>query len=421
MADRSVLIVGGGVVGLCTAYACARRGFEVTVLEREALGHPGCSWGNAGMVVPSHFIPLAAPGMVGLGLRMLLKPEGPFAMRPGLNPDLLTWAWRFWRAATPEHVRRSAPLLRDLSLASRAAFEELAAELPDFGLTRRGLLMLCKAEHTLHEEAEVAKTARTLGIPAEVLSPSEVRALDPSLEMKVAGGVYFPQDCHLDPSRLMAGLAAKIAGAGVEIRYNAPVTGWQSRGNRIDGVNTPAGAFSADEYVVAGGTWSGDLLKQLGLSLPLQAGKGYSVTVPQPPQLPELCSILIEARVAVTPMGGALRFAGTLELGRADLSFNPRRVKGMLHSIGAYFPAYQPEQFAKLPVWSGLRPCSPDGLPYIGRTGRYANLSVAAGHAMMGVSLAPVTGELIAGDLAGEPSPLLTPALSPDRYQRERV
>jgi D-amino-acid dehydrogenase len=339
-------------------------------------------------------------------------------MRPGLNPDLLTWAWRFWRAATPEHVRRSAPLLRDLSLASRAAFEQLGAEIPDFGLTRRGLLMLCKGEHTLHEEAEVAKTARTLGLQAEVLSPSEVQALDPTLEMKVAGGVYFPQDCHLDPARLMAGLAAKLAELGVEIRYNAPVTGWQSRQGRIEGVVTPAEELSADEYVVAGGTWSGDLLKQLDLCLPLQAGKGYSVTVPQPPQLPELCSILIEARVAVTPMVGTLRFAGTMELGKADLSINPRRVKGMLGSIGAYFPAYQPEQFKALPVWSGLRPCSPDGLPYIGRTRRYGNLSVAAGHAMMGVSLAPVTGDLIASDLSGEPSPLLTPALSPDRYQR---
>ena len=417
MAGRSVLIIGGGVVGLCTAYACARSGLQVPVLEREAPGHLGCSWGNAGMVVPSHFIPLAAPGMVGLGLRMLLNPEGPFAMRPGLNPDLLTWAWRFWRAANAEHVRRSAPLLRDLSLASRAAFEQLAGELPEFGLTRRGLLMLCKEEHTLHEEAEVAKTARTLGIQAEVLSPSEVQALDPALEMKVAGGVYFPQDCHLDPARLMTGLTKKLTEFGVEIRSNASVTGWRSRGERIEGATTPTGEFSADEYVVAGGAWSGDLLKQLGLSLPLQAGKGYSVTMPQPPQLPELCSILIEARVAVTPMGGALRFAGTMELGKADLSINPRRVKGMLQSIGAYFPAYAPEQFAGLPVWSGLRPCSPDGLPYIGRTRRFGNLSIAAGHAMMGVSLAPVTGELVASELAGEPSPLLSPALSPDRYQ----
>jgi len=413
---RSVLVVGGGIVGLCTAYYCLQRGFDVTVVERGGPDHDGCSLGNAGMVVPSHFIPLAAPGMVGLGLRMLRNPEGPFALRPRAGAEFLGWLWRFHRSANAEHVRRSAPVLRDLSLASRAAFEELAAQLDDFGLARKGLLMLCRSADTLHEEAEVAKAARALGLEAEVLTPDEAARLDPALKMDVAGGVYFPQDCHLDPQRLMAGLTRALEAGGARLAWNTEVTGWRARGGRVEAAQTSKGDLTADLFVAAGGVWTAALLRGLGLRLPLLAGKGYSLTLPRPPALPSLCSILIEARVAVTPMGGALRFAGTMELGGADRSVNRRRVDGMVRSISAYFPEIGPERFRDVPVWSGLRPCSPDGLPYLGRSARYKNLVVAAGHAMLGVSLAPATGMLAAQLLAGEAPAIDLRLLRPERF-----
>jgi D-amino-acid dehydrogenase len=416
MAKR-IVIVGGGVIGLCTAYYALQKGHRVTVLERGRPDHDGCSLGNAGMVVPSHFLPLAAPGMVALGLRMMFRPESPFTIRPRLSLDLLRWGWAFYRAANAGHVARSAPLLRDLGLASRRGYEELADALGGgFELVRNGLLMLCKTEPVLQEEVELAKKAHELGIPAEVLTPEEVARLDPAICMDVAGSVYFPQDGHLTPMRLMAALMRSLEEGGVEFCWSTEVTGWRVSEGRIAAVRTTQGEVSADEYVVACGAWSPDVLRDLPLRLPMQSGKGYSVTLPAPRQQPTICSILTEARIAVTPMGAALRFAGTMEITGLDRSISGPRVNGIFKAIPRYFPKFRPEDFQDLPVWSGLRPCSPDGLPYIGRFRRYANLSVAAGHAMIGVSLAPITGKLMTEILSDEPPSVAIDALNPDRY-----
>jgi D-amino-acid dehydrogenase len=414
---KSVVIVGGGVIGLCVSYYALQKGHTVTVLERGAEGHDCCSLGNAGMVVPSHFIPLAAPGMIAYGLRQLGNPESPFALRPRLSADLVRWGWEFWRASTPARVDRAAPLLRDLNLLSRTLYEELAAACGDeFGLVRRGLLMLCKSEETLHEEAKVAERAYGLGIPAEVLTPAEITALDPGVRIDVAGGVYFPKDCHLSPIRLMAALTRHVRDMGGKIVWSAEVTGWQAAAGRVRVAVTMGGEHPADEFVLAGGAWSAETASGLGLRLPMQAGKGYSVTLEKPRQLPEICSILTEARVAVTPIGSALRFGGTMEIAGNDLTVNRRRVAGIFKSIPRYLPDFQLEDFHNLPVWSGLRPCSPDGLPYVGRFARYPNLIAATGHAMMGVSLAPVTGRLVAELLSAEPPSLDIALLGPDRF-----
>ncbi len=425
---KSVVIVGGGVIGLSIAYYALRAGHRVTLVERGGPDRDNCSLGNAGMIVPSHFVPLAAPGMVGLGLRMLLNPEGPFALRPRPSLSLLRWGAAFCRSANAPHVARSAPLLRDLSLQSRRLFEELADEWGDkFGLTRRGLLMLCKTERALHEEAELAKTARALGLSADVLTPEEAARLDPGgPRLDIAGAVYFSHDCHLSPARFVAALTREVEKNGATLCWNTPVTGWRtsSTDGNIVAVRTTAGDLSADEYVLAGGAWSARIVRDLpGADILLQAGKGYSVTLPRPKNRPGICSILTEARVAVTPMlapamGESLRFAGTMEIGGLDLSVNRRRVAGMFRSIPRYFPDFGPGDFAGLPVWSGFRPCSPDGLPYVGRFKRHPNLCVATGHAMMGVSLAPVTGRLVADLLSGTPPALDIAALRPDRFAR---
>ncbi|HZT41719.1 MAG TPA: FAD-dependent oxidoreductase [Chthonomonadaceae bacterium] len=415
--SKRIVIVGAGVIGLCTAYYALEKGHRVTVLERGGPDHDCCSLGNAGMVVPSHFMPLAAPGMVALGLRMMFHPESPFSIHPRLSLDLLRWGWAFYRAANAAHVARSAPLLRDLGLASRRGYEDLAEALGGgFELVQNGLLMLCKTQHVLDEEAALVKKAHELGIPAEVLSPEEVARLNPAMRMDVAGAVYFPQDGHLTPPRLMAALMRAVEERGVEFCWSTEVTGWRASEGRIEAVRTTQGEVSADEYVVACGAWSPHVLRDLPLRLPMQSGKGYSVTLPTPRQLPTICSILTEARVAVTPMGAALRFAGTMEITGLDQSINRQRVNGIFKSIPQYFPEFRQEDFQDLPAWSGLRPCSPDGLPYIGRFRRYANLSVAAGHAMIGVSLAPITGKLMAEILSGEPSSIPIDALTPDRY-----
>ncbi|HRI15267.1 MAG TPA: FAD-dependent oxidoreductase [Verrucomicrobiota bacterium] len=418
-ARPEVLVIGAGVIGLCTAYYCARRGLSVTVLDRQPAQHDGCSFGNAGMIVPSHFVPLAAPGMVALGLKWMANPESPFYIRPRLNWELLDWGVKFWRAATAVKVQRAAPRLRDLHLASRAAYEELAA-LPghDFGLVKRGLLMLCKTPHTFEEETRYAAQANALGIPAQVLDPHQVAALDPDITMNIAGAVYFPRDCHLSPDRFMAGLQSRLEQLGVKFLWNADVTDFRiGAAQRIDAlVLNDQREVHADEFVLAGGSWSAVLARKLSLNIPLQAGKGYSLTLPQPRQLPQLCSILTEARVAVTPMNGSLRFGGTMEIAGLNEEVNPVRVRGIIKSIPWYFPKFSPEDFQGIQPWRGLRPCSPDGLPYLGRTAKFSNLCLATGHAMMGLSLGPITGKVVADLLVRDAPGFDLQLLSPDRY-----
>ncbi len=415
--SKRVVIVGAGIVGLSTAYYSALKGHDVTVLEREGPDFKGCSYGNAGMIVPSHFVPLAAPGMVSLGLRMMLNPESPFWFRPRLNRDLFSWTSKFMRSANSANVTRCAPILRDLHLASKACYEELAA-LPgaDLGLVKKGLLMLCETESALHHEKALAEMARELGLPGEILSSEETAKLEPGIRMNVAGAVYYPQDCHMVPDMVMSSLAGAAESAGAKIEWNTAVTGFRTANGRIDAAETDRGEFPADEFVIAGGSWSPNLLQPLGIRLPVQAGKGYSLTLPNPRQIPEICGILVDGRVAVTPMNGALRFAGTMELGATDLTRNPRRIRGIIRSVCRAFPDFTEEDFREVEPWCGLRPCSPDGLPYVGRFRRYRNLSAATGHAMMGLSLGPITGKIMAALLSGENPPIPIDALSPDRF-----
>lgn len=414
---KRVLIIGGGVIGLCTAYYAIRKGHRVTLVDRAPAEHEGCSYGNAGLVCPSHFVPLAAPGMVALGLKWMWNPESPFYIKPRLSRELLSWGWKFYRAANAAHVARSAPLLRDLQLASRACFEELAA-VPgnDFGLVKQGLLMLYKTGHALEEEAKAAERARDLGLPAEVLDAKQTAALNPGVRMEIAGSVYFPKDCHLTPARFMAGLKQQLNQAGAQFFWNTEIRGWRVKGDRVETLETKTGALSADEYVLCGGSWSGMIARELGLKLPLQAGKGYSLTLPKPRQLPAMGAIFGEARLAVTPMDGRLRFGGTMEIAGLNEDINPVRVHGIIKSVPKYYPDFTPEDFEGIQPWCGLRPCSPDGLPYVGRCARYANLGIATGHAMLGLSLGPITGKLMAEILSEERPSINVGLLNPDRY-----
>lgn len=412
-----VVIVGAGVIGLCTAYYCARRGFRVTVIDRHSARRDGCSFGNAGLVVPSHFVPLAAPGMVALGLKWMWQPASPFYIKPRWDFALFDWGFKFWRAANARHVERAAPLLKDLSLASRACFEELAA-LPgvDFGFVRNGLLMLCQSEATLHEESKAAERARALGLPAEVLDARQTAALDPGVRTAIAGAVYFPLDCHLAPDRFMAALQKQVELLGAEFVWNNEVADWRLGGRGIRAVRLGGREIEGEEFVLCGGSWSPELARRLGLSLPMQAGKGYSLTLPKPRQLPRLSSICTEARLAVTPMGSGLRVGGTMEIAGLNEDITPVRVRGIIQSFCRFFPDFRPEDFEGIQPWRGLRPCSPDGLPWVGRTSRCANLAIATGHAMMGLSLGPITGRLVAELLSGEQPAWDLTLLSPDRY-----
>jgi D-amino-acid dehydrogenase len=410
-----VVIVGGGVIALCSAYYSLKRGFAVTIIERESATGDNCSMGNAGMIVPSHFTPLAAPGMMSKGLRWMLNPESPFFVRPRLNSDLMRWGWLFYRHSTRQHVEKSSSLLRDLNLESRRLYGELAAD-EDFGLVRRGLLMLCKTAKGLDEEGLVAQAARDIGLEAEVLDADATAKADPDITMNIAGSVYFPQDCHLDPARFMASMRKKIIELGGVFENSIIVESIETRNQQVTAVIGSGRRFEGEQFVIACGSWSAKLLKLVGLNLPLQAGKGYSLSLPSPPELPQLCSIFAEAKVAITPMGSSLRFGGTMEVGGLDLSINAARVNGIVKSINAYFPKFSADDFSNITPWAGLRPVSPDGIPYLGKVTKLPNLIVATGHAMMGLSLAPVSGRLVADLLAGDAPFRPIAALTPGRF-----
>ena len=408
-------VVGGGVIGLSVGAEVAERGHQVLVLEQDAQ-QLGSSLGNAGMIVPSHFIPLAAPGMIGLGLKWMWNPESPFALTPRADWKLWDWAWKFYRAATAEHVRRCGPLLRDLNMASRELYCQLSQR-EDFGLVRRGLLMLCKTDHAMEEESQVARQAEAMGIPTQILSPEGLRKLDPAVTMDVAGGVYFPNDCHLSPDRFIAFQRKRLEQAGGKLVESVRVDRWDVDGKQVRGCHGQGQSFEADAFVLSGGAWSPKTAEALPVKLPMQAGKGYSLTLDHPVELPQICSIFTEARVAVTPMGGRLRFGGTMEISGLDTTIRPRRIEGILKSIPKYYPKFDRSHFEGIQPWYGLRPCSPDGLPYIGPVSRLDNFWVATGHAMMGLSLAPITGRLIAQSIDRQPTSIDLAQLSPDRYR----
>lgn len=414
--SKSVVVVGGGAIGLCSAYYLAKAGHKVTLLERGGPNHDCCSLGNAGMVVPSHFEPLAAPGMVGYGMRMMLKRNSPFGFKPSLNPDLIRWGWLFAKSANAANVEKGSRLLRDLNMTSRSLYKEMAHDSGDaFGLEECGLVMLCATEKTFQAESKLADHARSLDLNVQILNREQVSSLEPTTRLNAVGAVHFLDDCHLNPVALVHWLREEVKRLGVELKFNSGVTGAVIEEGKIKALQTTNVDVSADEYVLAAGAWSGQLAKNLKFQLPMQGGKGYSSDLPVSIP-PKHCFILVEARIAVTPIEDKLRFAGTMEIAGDDLSVNPRKHQGILDSIPTYMPDFLPDDFSELGVWSGLRPCSADGLPYLGRPSHLSNLIVATGHSMMGVSLAPVTGKVVT-DLVSEQKPdFEIGVLKPDRF-----
>ncbi|RCR69822.1 NAD(P)/FAD-dependent oxidoreductase [Larkinella punicea] len=414
---RHIGIIGGGVIGLCSAYYLDKAGYKVTVFDQNTLTD-GCSFGNAGMIVPSHIIPLAQPGMMAKGMRMLLRSTSPFYIKPRLSADLLRWGWLFYKHSTPEHVERAIPALRDISLLSKKLYQELArTDGLSFGWKEDGLLMLYKTAAAEHEMAEEAEVANRAGIEARQLSGVQVQDLEPDARVDVRGAVYYPGDAHLNPGQLIRSLVAYLKNRGVTLLENQSVTDFGRSGSRITSVRTVSAEHPVDEVVIAAGSWSPSLMRLLGISLPLQGGKGYSFMLRNQRPNIRVPAIMLEARATATPMGADLRFAGTLEVAGTDLSVNMNRVRGIVNSIQNYYPDLPAQLPDVSKVWSGLRPCSPDGLPYIGRVSGFENLTLATGHGMMGVSLGPASGKLVADCLDNRAPAMELRPFNPDRFR----
>ena len=398
MRQVDVLVIGGGVVGICAAHFLQEQGREVTVVEKDEVC-AGSSYGNAGLIVPSHSVPLAEPGVMAQGLRWMFDPDSPFYIKWRWDRALMAWLWQFRKASTLRRVRQAMPLLRDMHLESLRLYQGLAAEL-DFAFGHEGRLLLCKTEQGLQHVREEAELMQEIGLEVEMVDAQQARQ-SAAVELDCVGGAFYAQDAHLDPARLVRALAARCVERGVQLREKTEVLGFGKKGRRVQVVETTRGDFVAAEVVLCSGAWSPGVARALGLSLPVQPAKGYSVTFHKPQPCPAVPLMLVEARVGATPMGDKLRFAGTLELAGMDMSINRRRVAAIVNAVPRYVPAWTPDTLDLIEVWRGLRPCTPDGLPFLGRASAYDNLTVAAGHAMIGVSLGAVTGAVTARVVQG--------------------
>lgn len=393
--SKHITIIGAGVSGLCSAYYLIKKGHQVTIIEKEATNSSNCSTGNAGMIVPSHIIPLAAPGMIAKGMKWMFNPQSPFFIRPRVSTALMSWIWKFTKAANTKHVHNSIPILRDYNELSKRLFGEMHKEGDfDFPFDKKGLLMLYQTAAVEKEEKEMAEMANEAGLEAQILSPTAIKELEPHIDINARGAVYFPGDAHITPNVFIQNLTAYLQQNGVQIQFNTSVKDIIVAQGRVNSLLTNQGKQPIDELVICAGAWSSTLAKKIKLNLPLQGGKGYSFDLNNVDNI-AIPSILCEAKVAVTPMSGFTRFAGTMEINGTDLSVSPNRVKGIEASIPQFYPSLARPQNDYANVWRGLRPCSPDGLPYLGKSPYFNNCTIATGHAMMGLSMGPATGKLV--------------------------
>lgn len=392
---KSCIVIGGGVVGLFTAYYLVKAGHKVKVIDAGDFSD-GCSYGNAGMIVPSHVIPLAQPGMLAQGFKWMLKSQSPFYVKPRLSGDLFNWAYKFYKSANQNHVDNSKKALCGLSLFSKELYQELAETTSALDYQEKGLLMLYQSEKVGEEEIHAAKIAQELGLEVDFLNPLQVANLETGLKTNVLGGVHFKSDAHLSPNQLMRFLKSELIERGANLQTKTQVLDFKISGNKINSVITNKGEFSGDEIIISAGAWSAGIAKKINIKISLLPGKGYSFNQELPEKKPTIPAILCEGKVAVSPINNCIRFGGTMEITHSnDRKINLNRVQGIVNTINNFYPDLNISLPEEKNIWHGYRPCSPTGLPIISRANKYSNLIIATGHSMMGLSLAPATGKLV--------------------------
>jgi D-amino-acid dehydrogenase len=401
-----VVVIGAGAVGLSCALELSRAGAQVTVLETAPALALGCSSGNAGLVCPSHAAPLASLASLRLGLRSIPSREGPLAIAPRL--ELLPWLVRFTAASMPARERAATETMRALAQTSHQ-LHGLYSEQLGTGLTPRGTLDVYETEAGLERGAAHAPP------PVEVLTAKEARAIEPALAEGIAGAIFHPGELSGDPAEFVHAVGAAVREAGVDVRLETEALRLDVAGGRIAAVETTHERLEPGTVVLAAGAWNRGLARTAGLFVPVEGGKGYHIDYEPSDADPRIPVFVSESRIAVSRLPGRLRLTGVLALHGLDLSVDERRVAAV-ERVGAQRIAGLRNR-RRLEVWRGLRPCSPDGLPIIGSPEACANLVVATGHGMLGFSLAPVTGRLVAQLVSGSEPQLDVAALHPDRFR----
>jgi len=404
-----VLIIGGGAIGVSCALELRRRGADVRLVEREAKVGAGCSYGAAGLISPHHATPIANPVAMRQGIRWMFRPASPFALRA--RPGLLPWLLRYALASTQTRASRSAEVMRELTALSLAAHIEYIGQGIDTSLRQRGSLSVYESADGL---AAGQRETRSHGTSTEVFPRSRLESLGVRLGPTVAGAIHVIEDAHLDPFQFVTAVGEAALDAGAAIDTNVEVHRLVTERGRVTRVESSQGDIRPKEVVLAGGVWSSRLARRAGVFAPVEGGKGYHIDLPLATGDPDLPIYMEAVKVLAVPLPGRLRLAGMFELAGLDPTVRTAR----LHAMRAVAERTLDGLAGRtvLETWAGLRPCTPDGLPMIGRTAEVGNLTLATGHAMKGIALAPVTGRLVAQQLGGEQPRIDLAPFHPDRF-----
>jgi D-amino-acid dehydrogenase len=398
------IVVGGGLIGAASAYYLSQSGWQVTIVEQSRFGS-GCSHANCGFVSPSHVLPLAVPGAARMAIKSLLTPNSPFAIRPRFDVPLWSWLWRFMRRCNERDMLESAAGIQPLLASSRKLYDQLFAdEAIDCEWETRGLLFVFRSLPALEHHVEADKRldgSFAFNLKSKQFDADGLLALEPALKPGLAGGLLYENDAHLRPDRLMAGWRAVLEARGVRIQEECRVAGVIGSLGTAQSVETSQGTLTADAFVFALGAWTPLLNQHLGCKIPIQPGKGYSMTMPRPAVCPTYPMLLEEDRVAVTPMRSGYRLGSTMEFAGYDATLNPKRLELLRRGASQYLR--EPYCEPVLEKWCGWRPMTYDSRPIIDRSPAWSNVWIAAGHNMLGLSMAPATGRLVAELINGEP------------------
>ena len=414
---KNVVVIGGGIIGLSSAFYLQRSGHSVSVIDKGDFSD-NCSYGNAGYICPSHFIPLATPGIVWKGLKWMLNSRSPFYVRPSLNRDLVDWGIKFIKSATNKKVEAAAIPLTEIAKLSQHEYKSWTS-LPgfDFSYEQKGLFEIFQTHSVAAHAAETVTKAKKLGLDVALLSYDELQRMEPQTKINALGAIFFKSDAHLYPNKLMKDLLTHLRTNGVQLISNAEVKGFEKGGKSVTKVITSKNAYDAEVVVIAAGAWSRDVAAMVNAKIPMMPGRGYSLTLENSGYQLNHPSILVEGRVAVTPMDkNKIRFGGTMEVVPVSAAPRYHRVEGILNSVKKFFPEFNVPMPSTDKLWFGYRPCSADGLPYIGRIKSYDNVIVASGHSMLGLSLGAGTGKLVSEMINETPASINISPFAVERF-----
>lgn len=414
---KSVTVIGGGIIGLSCAVKLAEAGADVVVIEKEQVGY-GCSYGNAGWMTPCFSMPLPMPGMLLKSMKWMLNPSGPLYIKPVPSVLLTQWLSRFLLSMTEKKSQIAIEALVTLSLKSLNDYKQLAQEYPEIEMQQKGLLMVSATPAGVKAAVQEMNLVEKYNIPGRELNGEQIKELEPALKGHLLGGVYFTDEAHAEPLKVVQALAKKAIKLGVKIFENTEFqkANFSSDGQnkKIKSIQTSKGEMHSDVFVLATGSWSQALASELSLNVPILGGKGYALIVDRLKSQPQIPIMIVDRKIAITPRQDSLRIAGTLELVNQDFSITERRVKAIFDGAKEFLNI--PENIKVHETWRGLRPCTPDGVPLIGWAQGYHNLMLACGHQMLGLQSGLGTGQLVSDLIVSGKSELQRSVYDPSRF-----